>query len=317
MSICAKIRPAGPKAYQEALDILRAGGLVALPTETVYGLSGDASNDDAVRRIYAVKGRPAYNPLIAHVLSPDGAQRFAHIPPLGQALITRYWPGPLTLVMPRKDSAPISAHAGAGLDTIALRCPQTPWARSFIEAGFDGALVMPSANRSGRISPTTAEHVADDLGDTVDMIIDAGPCPIGVESTVVQINGDSGVMLRPGGISFAELSAFDARITRPQRAQAITAPGMLKSHYAPRARVRLNVKTPEPGEPHLGFGACFTAPGLNLSKGGDVNEAARNLFDFMRRLDTKYSLAVAPIPTDGIGAAINDRLKRAAAERDT
>lgn len=312
----SKIHPAGPQAYQDAYEIIRAGGLVALPTETVYGLAGDARNDDAVKRIYTAKGRPSHNPLIAHVLSPNHAQIFAHIPPLGQALIDRYWPGPLTLVMPRRDNAPISERASAGLDTIALRCPKTPWAEAFLEAGFRGALVMPSANISGRISPTTAAHVADDLGDKVDMIIDAGPCPIGVESTVVQIGHDSGVMLRPGGISFDELSAFKARITRPQDHQPITAPGMLKSHYAPRAYVRLNVTIPDVNEPHLGFGDCFTKPGLNLSKAGDVNEAARNLFDFMRRLDTKNSLAVAPIPLDGIGAAINDRLKRAAAERD-
>lgn len=308
--------PAGPEAYRTAVEIIRAGGLVALPTETVYGLAGDAAQDVSVARIYAAKGRPAHNPLIAHVLTPKRAHNLAYVPPLAKSLMDAFWPGPLTLVLDRRDDANISRYATAGLGTIAVRCPKTVWSDAFRAHGFDGALVMPSANISGHISPTLASHVAADLGDKVDLIIDDGPCNIGVESTVLRVDGDSAHMLRAGGLSLADLQRFDPRISGPKAEDDIIAPGMLKSHYAPKARLRMNVTAPESGEHHLGFGPCFTAPGLNLSETGDLNIAARNLFDYLRRLDTVSSIAVAPIPLNGIGAAINDRLSRAAADRD-
>lgn len=316
MNTRSHILPATAQNYARAADVLAGGGLVALPTETVYGLAGDARNDAAVARIYAVKGRPAHNPLIAHVLSVGQAGDLARLCPLAEATAARFWPGPVTLVLPRKNGEGLSPLAGAGRDTIALRCPKAPWTDSFARSGFHGPLFMPSANRSGRVSPTTAAHVAADLGDAVDMIIDGGPCPIGLESTVVKIAHGRGTVLRPGAVTLDDLRAFDPRFSNAPMGDDIVAPGMLKSHYAPKAAVRLNVTQPKAGEAHLGFGTCYAAPGLNLSPSGDLAEAATHLFDYLRRLDTVDTIAVAPIPDHGIGRAINDRLGRAAAERE-
>ena len=315
--------PASARAYGKALTILRGGGLVALPTETVYGLAADGSQDAAVAKIYALKGRPAHNPLIAHILSPDWAADLAEVNGLAQILMDAFWPGPLTLVLPRKQSN-TSALAGGWLPTIALRCPDAPWAKAFLEAGWDKPLFVPSANLSGRISPTTAAHVAADFGDKLELIIDGGACRGGIESTVLAVEGNGcAVMLRPGVIPAAAFAPYISDLRLPEKNAVVSAqissPGMLDSHYAPRARVRLNASAAETGELLLGFGD--TEGDLNLSPKGDTREAAHRLYDYLRRLDNHCSkdgidtIAVAPIPNEGLGAAINDRLKRAAAER--
>lgn len=310
----ANLMKAGPKAYQRAADILRNGGLAALPTETVYGLAADASNEEAVALIYKVKGRPAHNPLITHVLSPEKAKDFAKISPLAQMLIDQFWPGPLTLVLPRLDPVPAS-KASAGLTTIAIRCPDAPWREGIVRAGFNGALVMPSANLSGRVSPTCAKHVAEDLGDHVDLIIDGGACRGGIESTILKIETDHAVLLRPGTLSAESFAPFISDLRLPEKDAAISAPGMLTSHYAPKAQVRLNATEKHKGEVFLAFGDTELNAEMNLSKTGDLAEAARNLFAALRALDTVPVIAVAPIPEGGIGAGINDRLRRAAAKR--
>ncbi len=330
----ANIAPASAQAYAKALTILRGGGLVALPTETVYGLAADGSQDAAVAKIYALKGRPAHNPLIAHILSPDWAADLAEVNGLAQSLMDAFWPGPLTLVLPRKvlprkvhapKQSNTSALAGGWLPSIAIRCPDAPWAKAFLDAGWDKPLFVPSANLSGGISPTTAAHVATDFGDKLELIIDGGPCRGGIESTVLAITDNRcAVMLRPGTIPAVAFAPYipDLRLPEkptPEKQAQITsqiiAPGMLESHYAPRARVRLNASAAKTGELLLGFGD--TQGDLNLSPNGDTREAARRLYDYLRRLDGKgvAVIAVAPIPNEGLGAAINDRLKRAAAER--
>lgn len=308
------VQLASPETYKRAIDILMAGGLVALPTETVYGLAGHALNDAAVRRIYAVKGRPAHNPLIAHVMTPDDAHIYAHVSPLAQKLIDAFWPGPLTLVLPRKDSA-LSAVAGADLPTLALRCPDTPWTQIFKAEGFHGPLFMPSANLSGHVSPTTAQHVHDDLGDQLQLIVDAGPCTGGVESTVVKINSDRATLLRPGGLTAEDFAPYLDKLENPEGQAVPQAPGMLASHYAPKAKVRLNATDKRMGETYLAFGSTEIEADFNLSPSGDLSEAAHHLYEALRRLDTEPVIAVAPIPETGLGLAINDRLRRAAAER--
>lgn len=305
----ANIQPANSETFARAVSILKDGGLVALPTETVYGLAADAGNQKAVKHIYAVKGRPAHNPLIAHVLSPEKAGDLAEISAVAQDLIDAFWPGPLTLVLPRKTSQP------GELPTIAMRCPDRPWRRAFIEAGFKGHLVMPSANRSGHISPTTAQHVADDLGSAVDLIIDAGPCTDGIESTIVKIENNHGVLLRPGALPTSALAPYIPDLRLPNVDAPISAPGMLKSHYAPNAKVRLDATEKRCNEAYLAFGPTDIAFDLSLSETGDLSEAAQNLYSALRRLDTVKTIAVAPIPLQGLGEAINDRLRRAAAER--
>jgi len=310
------IMAAGVAAFAKALEILRGGGVVALPTETVYGLAADARNSAAVAKIYALKGRPAHNPLIAHVLRPDWAADLAHIGPLGQSLIEAFWPGPLTLVLPRKENA-LCHQAGGWLSTIAVRCPDTPWSEPFIAGGWRAPLFMPSANLSGRISPTRASHVAADFGTDVDLIIDGGLCRGGVESTVLEVHDDFVVLLRPGIIAAEDFAPFVPDLRLPEPAQTLSAPGMLSSHYAPRARVRLNAAAARAGEAHLGFGEIGGE--LNLSKSGNTLEAARNLYDYLRRLDRAEVsvIAIAPIPHTQLGNAINDRLNRAAADRGT
>ena len=304
------------ESYRQAADILRSGGLVALPTETVYGLAANAANNDAVKKIYTAKGRPSHNPLIAHIFDPKDAKALVAINPLAQALMDVFWPGPLTLVLP-KTSDHISLAAGAGLETLAVRCPNAKWAKAFLKLGFHGPIVMPSANRSGHVSPTTAEHVADDLGDNVDLIIDGGECPDGIESTVLQIEGETAILLRPGAIPFEDFIPYISDLRLPEKSAKISAPGMLKSHYSPKAKVRLNANQKRAGEAYLGFGPSSIKADYNLSPKGDLAEAARNLYSALRALDNVGTIAVAPIPNTGLGAAINDRLNRASADKET
>ena len=299
----------------KAAEILRGGGLVAFPTETVYGLGADATNDLAVARIYEAKGRPQFNPLIAHVVEVDAALALAEFPAAALALAARFWPGPLTLVLPRKAGCPVSLLASAGLPSIALRVPQHSLALELIrETGRP--IVAPSANPSGRISPTTAAHVREGLGTKVDMVLDGGRCAVGLESTIVSLLDDTPRLLRAGGLARAKIEQVLGRKLEAALAGPLHAPGQLESHYAPKARMRLNAIEWRAGEARLGFGAV-DAP-LNLSRMGDVVEAAANLFSMLHQLDTAGSstIAVAPIPEIGLGEAINDRLRRAAAPRE-
>lgn len=306
-------------ARERALELLERGQAIGLPTETVYGLAADATNGEAVARIFEIKGRPQFNPLIAHVDSREMAERCARMPALAQRLAEAFWPGPLTMVLPLAETSPIHLLVCAGLDTVALRMPRGP-ARDLI-ADFGRPLAAPSANRSGRISPTTAQAVADDLGDAIDLIIDAGPTTIGLESTIVRVDDDRLTLLRSGGVTAEEIEAVaGGKLERPS-GPAIQAPGMLASHYAPRTAMRLNARDVRPGEALLAFGPHAPhdmgneAAMLNLSPSGDLTEAAANLFSFMRRLDLAGATAIAvqPIPDEGLGEAINDRLARAAA----
>lgn len=306
----------------DAARILRAGGLVAMPTETVYGLAADAADDRAVARIFEAKGRPRFNPLIVHVSGAEDAARLAVFSPLAERLAAAFWPGPLTLVLPRRAAAPLSLLATAGLDTVALRSPAHPVARALL-AAFGGPLAAPSANPSGAVSPTTAAHVAESLGARVDRILDGGPSAVGVESTIVKIEDGRVVLLRPGGLAADAIEAVaGAPLSRPQSA-AVEAPGMLASHYAPRARLRLDVTHPYPDEAFLAFGPApaFEGALFQLSAARDLCEAAANLFVQLRAADAAVAarglsgIAAAPVPETGLGEAIVDRLRRAAAPR--
>lgn len=315
---------AGLRAVRRAAELILAGEPVAIPTETVYGLAADATNDRAVARIYEIKGRPSFNPLIIHVADIDMARRHVDFSPIAEKLAKAFWPGPLTLVLPRKAGSGISHLASAGLDTLAVRAPKGVFAQQIIkESGRP--LAAPSANRSGSISPTTADHVRESLGDRVRLILDGGPCGVGVESTIVKIEGERAVLLRPGGLPRADIErVIGARLETPASA-AIEAPGMMQSHYAPRARLRLNAAAPKEREAFLGFGAIADEgpAALNLSEKGDLVEAAANLFSHLRALDAicaergLQGIAAAPIPAFDLGEAINDRLIRAAAPRKT
>lgn len=308
----ARVLPPTPESLARAADILRIGGLVAMPTETVYGLACDGTNADAVACLYEAKGRPSFNPLIAHVASQAMAEREAVFSPLARKTAEHFWPGPLTLVLPVAKTGKVCDLARAGLDTIALRRPAHPVAQALLDT-FNDPLVAPSANRSGHVSPTTAEHVRTDLADRIGMILDGGPCARGLESTILSFVGDAPVLLRAGAIATADLEAFLGHaLARLDTNAGINAPGQLKSHYAPRASLRLNAATPMSGEGYLGFGDhCPRAD--NLSPTGDLAEAATNLFAMLRDLDYRYErIAVAPIPQTGLGEAINDRLARAA-----
>lgn len=311
-----RVETASGAAIAEGGALLRAGRLVAFPTETVYGLGGDATNDRAVAAIFEAKGRPTFNPLIVHVAEAFDAAALVSVDDRALAVMARFWPGPLTLVLPRAPDSPVSLLASAGLDTIAVRQPDHPVARALI-AATGRPLAAPSANRSGAVSPTLAEHVAESLGPRVSMILDGGPCRVGVESTVLDLSGDRPGLLRPGGVTVEALEAvLGTPLVRPtDGAHAPRSPGMLESHYAPGLPVRLDATEPRPGEALLGFGAV---PGtLNLSPSGDPAEAAANLFAMLRALDRSEftGIAVAPIPDHGLGLAINDRLRRAAAPR--
>ena len=299
---------------QRAAEILQAGGLVAFPTETVYGLGADATNDLAVARIYEAKGRPQFNPLIAHVTDVEEAFAQAEFPAAALTLAALFWPGPLTLVLPRKSSCTVSLLASAGLPSIALRVPQHPLALELIRA-VGRPVVAPSANPSGRISPTTAAHVREVLGSKVEVILDGGPSAVGLESSIVSLLDRTPRLLRAGGLAREKIEEALGRELAGPVAGLLHAPGQLESHYAPRAHMRLNATQWRDGEVRLGFGA-IDAP-LNLSRSGDLIEAAANLFSMLHQLDALASstIAVAPIPSAGLGEAINDRLRRAAAPR--
>ena len=302
---------------------LRAGGLVAFPTETVYGLGADACNTAAVHRLFAAKGRPSFNPLIAHLATAEGVFEIAQETPSSRLLAQHFWPGPLTIVLAQQAHSQISTVATAGLDSCAFRVPANSDAKALLTA-FNGPVVAPSANPSGQVSPTTAGHVADGLGNKIDLILDGGRCQIGLESTVIDARGAVPRILRPGAITASMLAAVlgcdTGEITSAKSDDAVTAPGMLASHYAPHHPVRLNAAQPRPGEAFLGFGELPTQDGLclTLSASSDLLEAAANLFAMLRDLDRMAidGIAVAPIADDGIGAAINDRLRRAAAPRN-
>ena len=315
---------AGAADLERAAAILRAGGLVAFPTETVYGLGADATNARAVARIYAAKERPRFNPLIAHLGSVDAALAQGRFDEAAQALARAFWPGPLTLVVPASSECQVSDLARAGLDSVALRVPAHALAQDLI-ARAGRPLAAPSANRSGRVSPTDAGHVLADLDGRIDAVIDGGSTEVGLESTIVACLGDAPRLLRPGGVPRERIEDV---LGRPLAAEAggdaaPRAPGMLASHYAPRARVRLEASEIAQGEAALLFGAepmpgqDLAAAVLNLSDSGDLVEAAANLFAHLRTLDTSGAdtIAVAPIPPHALGEAINDRLRRAAAER--
>ena len=296
-----------------AADVLRRDGLVAMPTETVYGLAANAMSDKAIKTLYRVKGRPAHNPLITHVLRPEDAGHFATIDDLSTELMARIWPGPLTLVLPRRTCA-LSTTASAGLATIALRCPDAPWRDGLLAAGWDKPLVMPSANLSGHVSPTTASHVAEDLGDRIALILDGGPCTKGIESTVIAVADGRVTLLRDGALRRADIEQITGSMTQVAPGSEIASPGMLERHYAPAASLRLNATLPREGETLIGFGPDFGAP--NLAPEGDLKDAARSLYAMLRKHDgPDVKLAVAPIPDMGLGRAINDRLRRAAKGR--
>jgi L-threonylcarbamoyladenylate synthase len=303
-----------------AARVLADGGLVAFPTETVYGLGADATNGAAVARLYAAKGRPRFNPLIAHVADAKAALALAQFSDEAKLLAGVFWPGPLTLVLPKRDGCPVSDLATAGLESIAVRVPDHPIARELLRA-FGKPVVAPSANQSGHISPTLAAHVQADLAGRIDLIIDGGPASVGVESTIVSFLG-SPTLLRPGGLpreAIARVLDHDLAETGLEIDNAPLAPGMLASHYAPRTPVRINAIGVQPGEALLAFGPAAPSAEhiLNLSPTGDLVEAAANLFSHMRALDASGAsgIAVMPIPNEDLGEAINDRLARAAAAR--
>jgi L-threonylcarbamoyladenylate synthase len=312
---------ATPESIGAAAASLREGGLVAMPTETVYGLAALATSDAAAASIFAAKGRPTFNPLIAHFADAADAEREAALDAGARKLAAAFWPGPLTIVAPVSASCRVSLLARAGLETLALRVPAHPVARALI-AATGAPLVAPSANRSGRVSPTRAEHVWADLEGRVDWILDAGPSALGLESTIVACLGDGARLLRPGAISREDLEAAlgEAISGESGGAGAPIAPGGLASHYAPRARLRLSATRAQPSEAALDFGGALAgdpAARLDLSPSGDLSEAAARLFAYLRELDSSgaATIAVAPIPERGLGAAINDRLRRAAAPR--
>jgi L-threonylcarbamoyladenylate synthase len=297
----------------QAAAALKAGGLVILPTETVYGLAADAGNAAAVARLFEAKGRPRFNPLIAHVADLTAAERLGALDDRARALAQAFWPGPLTLVAPYQGGEAVCDLARAGLDTIALRVPAHPYARAVL-AAFGGAVVAPSANRSGRPSPTTFDDAMEETGFAAAAALDGGPCPVGLESTVVACLDGPLRLLRPGGLDRAALEAVAGPLSQAED-DARRSPGRLTRHYAPSVPVRLNVEVPLPGEAYLAFGPHTDGPLVwSLSRTGDVREAAIHLFAALRAADRArpVGIAVAPIPQEGLGEAINDRLKRAA-----
>ena len=328
IGLTTQILTAGAAAVAVAARSLGAGGLVAFPTETVYGLGADATNPAAIARLYQAKGRPAFNPLIAHVSDLAAARQMARFDATALALAEAFWPGPLTLVLPKTADCAVADLATAGLHTVAIRVPAHGIARDILRA-FGRPVVAPSANLSGHISPTTAAHVRNDLSGRIDLIVDGGAVTVGVESTIIGCF-DAPMLLRPGGLPRADIERVLGRalVQPPEDADSDSgqplAPGMLASHYAPRTRVRLNAVRLEPGEALLAFGLGAisgidaAAAVMNLSARGDLAEAASNLFGYLRTLDTRGAqmIAVMPIPNDGLGEAINDRLRRAAAGRE-
>ena len=302
-----------PEAVVAAAEALRGGGLVLMPTETVYGLAADAANPRAIAAVFEAKGRPRFNPLIVHVADIAAARRLAVLDARALALAEAFWPGPLTLVAPAASDGPVCDLARAGLDSVAVRAPGHPAARALLKA-FGGPVCAPSANRSGRPSPTTLADALEETGFAAQAALDGGPCAVGVESTVVAVLDGPVRLLRPGGLSRERIEAVAGPLTEAAD-DAARSPGRLTRHYAPQARMRLEATAPLPGEAYLAFGAWPEGPGVfNLSPSADVGEAAQRLFSALRAADRTQptAIAVAPIPGHGLGEAINDRLKRAA-----
>jgi L-threonylcarbamoyladenylate synthase len=307
----------GEDGVAAAAACLARGGLVAFPTETVYGLGADARDPRAVARIFAAKNRPAFNPLIVHVGDAAMAARLGRFSDRARALAEAFWPGPLTLVLPLRPDSGLADLVTSGLAHVGLRLPAHPLARDLLSA-FGGPVAAPSANPSGRVSPTTATHVIEGLAGRIDGIIDGGSCPVGLESTIIGFDGETPLLLRPGGLPVEAIAACLGEAPQAPPRGPVTAPGQLASHYAPAAALRLEAETCLPGELWLGFGHGGPA-GMNLSPSGDLVEAAANLFAMLRALDAQSGrhgrIAVARIPRHGLGLAINDRLLRAAAPR--
>ncbi|MEM1049171.1 MAG: L-threonylcarbamoyladenylate synthase [Pseudomonadota bacterium] len=317
-----QVRSADPDAIEAAIAALKRGRLVGIPTETVYGLGADATNGLACARIFEAKGRPRFNPLIAHCDTRTRAEEQGVFTKTASRLAEAFWPGPLTLVVGRRATSRVCDLVTAGLDTLALRVPASEIMQALV-AGLDAPVAAPSANRSGHVSATTADAVAADLGDTVALVLDAGASPVGLESTIIDVSGDSPRLLRPGGLARDEIEAVLGRpLLAPAQAEADrpAAPGMLAAHYAPSCPVRPNAETAGPGDGYLQFGAERDTQArvrFNLSPTGDLREAAANLFAALRQLDAAgvSAIAVAPIPETGLGEAINDRLRRASLGR--
>jgi L-threonylcarbamoyladenylate synthase len=318
----------GPGEVDRAAALLRAGELVAFPTETVYGLGADARNGRAVAAVFEAKGRPHFNPLICHF--PDAGAAFEEVlaDERARLLAARFWPGPLTLVLPRRPGCRIDLLAGAGLDTLAVRVPAHPLALALLRAAAV-PVAGPSANRSGQVSPTTAEHVLDGLGGRIAAVLDGGPCAVGVESTVLDLAAGGAALLRPGGVPAEAIEAVIGRVSRPvplaaaEATRTLRSPGMMLSHYAPSLPVRLDARDVAPDEALLAFGPALPGAGATwqMSEARDLREAAARLFAGLRWLDAEgrrlglKRIAVMPVPAEGLGAAINDRLERAAAPR--
>lgn len=308
-----------PETYRAAADLLQAGEVVAFPTETVYGLGADATNDRAAARIFEVKGRPSFNPLIVHFENLEAAAHEVEINPWAEALADAFWPGPLTMVLPRRPDSRISLLCSAGLPTLAVRVPRHEIGQSLLRA-TQRPLAAPSANASGKISPTSAAHVAASLGNRVPLILDGGDCEVGLESTVIDLSGEQPVILRPGGITRSQLERVLGPVDEAGAGSDIKSPGMMTSHYAPALPIRLGARHVEANEALLAFGPApikGSAITENLSPSGDLAEAAANLFSLLHKLDRENleGIAVMPIPEEGLGIAINDRLVRAAAPR--
>jgi len=313
----SRIVAADAATIERAVAVLMAGGIVAVPTETVYGLAARAEDAAAVARIYAAKGRPSFNPLIVHVAGVDQASELVEIDAVANVLMAAFWPGPLTLVLPLKAGAAVAGLVTAGLDTLAVRCPAHPVIQALIAGA--GPLAAPSANASGRISSTTAAHVAASLGENIGLILDGGRCAAGVESTIVRVAGGRWQLLRPGAVPIEAV----IEVAGPPVAAALSveteakpmAPGMLESHYAPRQPLRMEASTADSSEFHVGFGGV--SGDLSLSSSGDLVEAASLLFEtlYLAEASGRAGIAVAPVPDTGLGRAINDRLRRAAAPR--
>jgi L-threonylcarbamoyladenylate synthase len=314
------IEPATQSSIQQAVRIVTEGGVVAFPTETVYGLGADATNADAVLRVYEMKGRPRFNPLIAHVADRKMAEVHGEFNNAAHKLADAFWPGPLTLVLKKRSTSKICDLVSAGLDTIALRVPANETAQELLRAAAC-PIAAPSANRAGHVSPTTAAHVAADLGDGPGMILDGGDASLGLESTVVEVSGTEPLLLRPGGIPRKEIEdILGVKLGDVEPSAQPASPGQLASHYAPNARLRLEATSLKPGEALLAFGPSplqIDGPMVNLSESGNLREAATRLFAALRDLDASgcSGIAVMPIPGEGLGEAINDRLARAAAPR--
>jgi L-threonylcarbamoyladenylate synthase len=313
----SRIVAADAAAISHAVAVLMAGGIVAVPTETVYGLAARAEDAAAVARIYAAKGRPSFNPLIVHVSGMAQAAELVEIDAVARAVMAAFWPGPLTLVLPLKKDARVAGLVTAGLDTLAVRCPAHPVMQALIAGA--GPLAAPSANASGRISSTSAAHVAASLGENIGLILDGGRCAAGVESTIVQVSDGGWQLLRPGAVPVEvviEVAGPPLAVVFPvEAAGKPLAPGMLESHYAPRQPLRMEALSVEPHEFHIGFGGI--SGDLSLSSTGDLVEAASLLFETLHLAEAsgRAGIAVAPVPDTGLGQAINDRLRRAAALR--